>query len=437
MSNTVAAPQGAPVPPPHPKRNTTGKILYLIFKILLPLAVLIGGGLFAQHLLETGPQAKPRPKKKNATVVKTIPVRFGTHSTFIDAMGVVKASQSIALRPQVSGKVVAISDLLLPGGKFEKGDRLLQLDPSDYQLLVRQQKSAVAKAKSNLELEEGNQIVARRELALLGEQVSKDEEKLMLRKPQLKNLQIALEIAEAQYEQAQLQLDRTNIMAPFNGIVQSRDINIGTWVSSSTPIGTLIGSDSYWVEASVPEGDLKWITFPQLPDQKGSKVKINNPTAWDEKSFRVGRVIQLLPSLESQGRMARLLIEVEDPLSIQEKNREKPKILVGSFVRVSIEGKVVEKALELSREYLRDGKNLWIYTEKDRLGIREVSVTFKNRENVLITDGVHQGEKLIISSLAAPVEGMKLRQSGDKPKNKQLREDSNNLKNKQGQKNNG
>ena len=390
---------------------TARNVLYVFFRLLLPLVVIVAGILITQHLLETGPQAKPMPKMKNATVVNTLPVTFGIYKTSVDAMGIVTAAQLVALRPQVSGNVMSISENLLPGGKFEKGDNLLQLDQRDYALSVRQQESAVAQAKSDLDLEEGNQIVARRELALLGEQVSEVEEKLMLRQPQLNNLQIALEIAEAKYEQAKLNLDRTEVRAPFNGIVQTQDVNIGTWVSTSTSVATLIGSDKYWVEVSVPEDQLKWISFPQGEEQRGSTVKILNPAAWEEGSFRQGRVIQLMPALESQGRMARLLIEVSDPLALEHENQGKPQLLVGSFVRVVIDGQTIPEVLDLSREYLRDGKNLWVLGDDGTLDVREVSVIFKNRENVLINAGISEGENIIVSSIAAPVEGMKLSQA--------------------------
>ncbi len=393
--------------------STARKVIVIMFRILMPLLALIAAVLITLYLFETGPQARPLPKKKNATLVETIPARFGTYSTSVSAMGVVKAAQVTELKPQINGQVISISETLLPGGRFEKGDTMLELDPRDYQLSERQQASAVAQAKNNLELENGNQLVARRELDLLGEQVTETEKNLMLRQPQLHNLQTALEIAEAQLEQAQLNLARTAIQAPFNGIVQSRDVNIGTWVSSSTSLATLIGTDRYWVEVSVPEEQLQWITFPQSPDQDGSSVKIFNPTAWSDMSFREGRVIQLLPALETQGRMARLLIEVEDPMAIEAGNHDKPPLLIDSFVRVAIEGKSVSSSIKLSREFLRDGKNVWVFEQDGTLAIKEVSIAFKNQHNALITAGISQGEKLIVSGLSTPVTGMLLRQSVD------------------------
>ncbi len=274
-------------PTPTQGRNSTArKVVATFFSFLLPLVVLVAGGFITVHLLETAPQAKPLPKKKNATLVETIPAQSGIYPTSVSAMGVVKAAQVTDLKQQINGEVISISEHLLPGGRFAKDETMLQLDPRDYQLTARQRASAVAQAKNNLELEDGNQLVARRELDLLGEQVSEAEKSLILRQPQLNNLQTALEIAEAQFEQAQINLARTVIQAPFNGTVQSSEVNIGTWVSSSTTLVTLIGTDRYWVEVSVPEEQLQWITVPQGAGQQGSLVKIYNPTAWSENRSR-------------------------------------------------------------------------------------------------------------------------------------------------------
>ena len=377
----------------------------------MPMTVLIAGGLITVHLLGSGPQAKTMPKRKNVVLVETIPALFATSSTLIHAMGVVKPAQTIELKPQVSGEVTAISDQLIPGGKFTKGNTLLQINPKDYQLLLRQQASQVAQAKNNIELEKGNQLVAQRELDLLGEQVSDLEKGLMLRQPQLKNLENDLEVAQAKYEQAQLNLERTQINAPFNGMIQSRDVNIGTWVSSSSSLATLVGTDSYWVEVSVPEDQLKWISIPNTDGKKGATVKIYNPSAWGEGDFRQGQVIQLLPSLESEGRMARLLIAVDDPMSLTPANVDKPQVLIDSFVRVAIEGVPVTHSFEISREFVRNGKELWVLKDDGTLDVRDVTIAFKNKETVLITAGINAKEELIVSSLSTPVPGMLLRRS--------------------------
>ncbi len=401
------------------KRSGGSGVFSFLFRFLLPLVALVIGGWITMQLLETGPQAKQLPKRKNATFVETKTFRAGTYPTTISAMGTVTAAQSINLRPQATGEVLEISESFVPGGRFSSEQILLQLDPSDYHLNVRQRASEVAQAQNDVELENGNQIVAQREFELLGEQVSEVEKKLMLRKPQLRTLETALDIARAKYEQAQLDLARTTLRAPFNGIVQSRGVNVGTRVSLGENLAALIGTDRYWVEVSVAEEQLQWITVPQKKSQEGSKVKIYNPTAWGNASYREGTVIQLLPGLETQGRMARLLIEVDDPLALEDINQGKPQLLVDSFVRVAIQGTTVSPAIALSREYLRNGENIWLFQKDGTLEIRQVSIAFKNKDKVLIAAGVEEETNLITSSIAAPVTGMLLKRApvSEKPGN--------------------
>lgn len=394
------------------QRNSgTERMIVSLGRIFLPLLALVLGVGITMHLLKTGPQAKQLPKKKNATLVETRLVQVGIYSTSVSAMGVVQAAQSIELKPQTSGEVIAVSEQFLPGGRFVFNQELVQLDKRDYQLSMRQQASQVARAKSDLELESGNQLVAKREFDLLGENVSAMEKKLMLREPQLQSLEIALEIAEAKYEQVYLDFERTTIRAPFNGIVQSREVNVGSNVSVGENLATLIGTDCYWVEVSVAEEQLQWIVVPGEKVQKGAQVRIYNPTAWGEMRYRKGNVVQMLPGLETQGRMVRLLIEIVDPLAIGENNQGEPKLFVDSFVRVVIEGKAVSPAIELSREYLRDGTNVWVFLEDGTLDIREVTIAFKNKDNVLVTAGILEKEELIISNLSTPIAGMLLKKT--------------------------
>lgn len=348
--------------------------------------------------------------------MQTLQGTFHDHATVISAMGTVKPSQEIEFNPQVSGPVISLGANMQPGGHFTRGETLLQLDPQDYELALRQQKNGVVQAQNNLEIEQGNQIVAARELELLGEQVTAAEKRLMLRGPQLQTLENELEIAQAKLDQARLDLERTTLKAPFNGIVQTRDVNIGSWVSTATPVATLVGTDSFWVEVSIPEEQLKWVHVPREESEVGSTVRIYNPSSWGSDTYRKGQVVQLLPTLEIQGRMARLLIEVEDPMSLREANENQPKVLIGSFVRVSIEGKVVENAMKLTRDHLHNGNTVWVYEADGTLGIREVDIIFRDQDTVFIKGAISEKDELVVSSLTTPIAGMKLAKMGEQQK---------------------
>jgi len=380
-----------------------------VIRILLPMAVLAAGAAVALWLMETGPQAKPRPKARNATLVAVRGVLYGPQKALISGMGTVVAARSVDLKPQVSGEIIKMNGNLVPGGHFQKGTILLKIDPTDYRLAVRHLTTDVKKAESDLQLEQGNQLVAQKEYKLLGETVSDAEKALMLRRPQLKNLAATLEAAKAKLEQARVDLGRTRIKAPFNAVVHSSGVNIGTRANDGTVLATLVGTDAYWVEVSVPVRQLCWIRIPQSEGDRGARVRVYAPAAWGDGVYREGRVIRLEADLEEQGRMARLLVQVEDPLSLRPDNGgKKPPMLIGAYVRVEIEGQTVPSAAAIEREFIRNGNTVWVMDPQGNLAIRSVKIALRGADKILVTHGIAPGERLITSDLTGPVEGMPL-----------------------------
>ena len=391
--------------PSTPGKETKANLL----RLLLPVIVIIISASVAVWMMQSGPKAKPRAKTRNAVLVDVRPIELGPHTTTVSIMGTVKPQHEVALKPRVSGEIIKVGDNLIPGGRFNKGEELLVIDPSDYQLVVRQLASEVARVESDMQVELGRQRVAQKEFELLGESVSEVEKTLMLREPQLENNRALLEGTRARLEQAQLDLKRTSVRSPFNAVVMSREVNLGTRVSPSTTLATLVGSDSYWVEAPIPAGQLQWISISQEDSDSGSPVRIYDSVAWGPNRSRSGRLVGLTAMVEENGRMATLLAEIADPLSLQPTSSEQPKLLLGSYVRVEIEGKLLSKAAAIERDLIHNGEQLWIMDEEGRLDIRTVEIAFRGQDQVLVTGGVNHGEKLITTNLPSPVQGMTLR----------------------------
>lgn len=393
---------------PHPEPSGQYRRADLL-RLLLPIIVVAGSVAVAFWLMQSGPKAKPLPKVRNAVMVDVRPIEFGPQMTTISVMGTVKPQREVALKPQVSGEIIKISDNLIPGGRFGKDEPLLTIDPKDYQLTVKQLASEVAMVAADLQMELGRQRVARKEYDLLGEIVSVEEQALMLRVPQLESVRAALEGTRARLEQAQLNLKRTTVKAPFNAVVMSREINLGTRVSPTTTLTTLVGSDTYWIEAPIPTSQLKWISTGQSDSETGSPVRIYDTAAWGPDRYRTGQVIGLTAMVEEHGRMAKLLVEVPDPLARQAASGEQLKLLLGSYVRVEIEGKGLPQAAAIERNQIRDGDQAWIMDDQGHLDIRTVQIAFRGQEHVLVTGGVRAGERLITSNLPLQVQGMTLR----------------------------
>ena len=381
----------------------------IFFHIFLPVGVLVAAAVVAFWLLETQPQARPRPRTRNSSLVVVKPVEYSPQQTVISGMGTVAAARTVELKPQVTGKIIELNPNLVPGGYVHKDEPLLSIDPTDYRLSLRERATDVAKAEADLQIEEGNQLIAQKEYKLLGETVSEQEKALILRTPQLENLRATLEAARATRDQARVDLARTGIKAPFNAVVQSREVDLGTRAGESTVLTTLVGTDVYWVQVSVPVSQLRWVRIPQSEKEKGALVRIYDEAAWGEGVFRQGRVIRLESGLEEQGRMARLLVRVEDPLGLQAEDAGTPRMLLNAYVRVEIEGKSVPSAVGIKREYIRDGNSVWVMDADGNLAIRPVQIAFRGADQLIITGGITPGEKMVISDLATPVAGMPLK----------------------------
>ncbi len=391
------------------------RIISFFLHGLLPVIALACGIIITIYLIKTSPEAKPRKRPPTATLVEVQSVTHETQQTVITGMGEVIPAREIDLKPRVSGAVTEISREFIPGGYFQEGDTILKIDQADYRLVVRQLESEAAKAESDLLLEMGNQYIAEKEFAILNESVSKVEQALILRKPQLAKLKASKDFADAKLDQAKLNLDRTTVTAPFNGVIDSRDVDTGARVNESTILAHLVGTDVFWLQLSLPVEQLQWVNIPSSRDEVGSEVRIYSQGRYNQEIFRIGHVVRLAASLEKQGRMAQILVEVEDPLSLKAANKGKPQLLLGSYVQAQIDGKSIPSAISINRAFVHDGKYVWLMDKDGLLDIHEVSILFRNRDQLIIENSIKEGERIVTSSLPSPIEGIPLRLKDDKP----------------------
>lgn len=378
-------------------------------KILLSVLVVAGAVLIYRYQIRTSPRLSRKKPPPQAKLVQVIPLQQDDCTTKIIADGVVIPAQQVDLRPQVTGQVVNIADDVVPGGIVRAGQKLIEIDHRDYEILVRQRKSDVAKALRDLKVEEGNQAIAKQEYELLGEVISEEDRELVLREPQLASTKAAQESAEAALERAQLDLARCDILAPFNAVVQEKHVDFGATVSTNSNLVTLIGTDEAWVEVKVWISQLKWLTIPRTNGDSGSRVTIYNTLAWGTDRFRTGRVLCLIGELETQGRLARLLVSVDDPFCLKPQNRDLPQLLMGSYISAEIEGRTLKSVFPIKRSHLRDGDTVWVMNDTNQLEIKQVEIVFRDSEQVYVTKGLNGNEKLVATDIAAPVNGMPLR----------------------------
>jgi len=384
-----------------------------LLQLLLVLVVLGAGAFLALKLISM--KTKPERKQPDIrpTLVEVINARRGNREVVLTAMGTVLPARRVVLKPEVAGRIISHSANLLPGGRLRQGEMAVQIDPRDYELSVEGEKAKVEKAEYELRVEQGRQVVAQEEWRLLEQDVTntKAGKDLALRVPHLRNAQAAVAGAKSALEAANLQLARTRIEAPFNAIVQEEAVEVGEVATPQTSLATLIGADQFWVRASVPVDDLRVIEIPAAGDGQGSRCTVI--TGNTQGISRPGRVIQLLGDVDPVGRMARILVAVDDPLGL--KGDSSAPLLVGAYVRVEIQGKSMEDVCPVPRKALREGNSIWVMNEQDELEVRSVEIVWREQDVVLVRSGIEAGERIVTSQLATPVPGMKLRLPGTLP----------------------
>lgn len=378
-----------------------------IVRIVLSIVIIIAGIAGARYLIHTKPKVNRRPPEKMAPLVKTAALQTETYTFGIPAMGTVMPAREITLEVPVSGEVVYLHPEFTEGGMLVQGMKILELDPEDYEVILQQKRKALAEAEYTYKLEQGHQDVARREWSLLyGDQpISEEESDLALRKPHLEKVQIEIETARAELQQAKINLNKTSVEAPFNAIVLKKYVDFGSQVSQQEKLADLVGIDAYWVQVSLPVDSLKWIQIPNGKQKTGSEVEV----LYRGNFLKSGRVIRLLPDLSAEGRMARLLIEVKDPLELQAKEQKQPMLLLGEYVRVSITGEELHNVFRIPRSALHNDREVWIVNKENKLEIRPVKTIWRDEDTVVLRNGFKEGEVLVTSNIAGPVPGMDLR----------------------------
>jgi len=376
-------------------------------KITLPILIIVVALAAALYIGSTAPKARRTPPVREAPLVEVLQARHTSQRVTVPAMGSIIPAREVTLKSQVAGDIVKINPRFEEGGHLKEGEQILKIDDQDYRLAVAEQHSAVVSAEYALKLEMGRQDVAKREWELLGGSPQKaPDSELALRKPHLEKAQADLAAARAAMKRAELDLARTIVRAPFNCIVRTKKVDLGSHVSSQDQIAELVGTDEYRVRASVPVDRLRWISIPRGGNDGGSKARIvyGNGSGYERR----GTVIKLLGDLEEEGRMARILITVTDPLNLTSPESNRPPLLIGEYVRVEIEGPELEGVVALPRTALRDGRNIWIADGNDSLDIRRMDIVWRGEETVLVRNSLADGERIIITDLSTPIQGMKV-----------------------------
>lgn len=384
--------------------------LKLALKILLPVLVLALGAFGSWWLMENQPEAQSRPAPMVLPLVRVTEVQPETLRIDVETQGNVAPRTEISLVPQVSGKVIDVSPSLRSGGFFAEGDALVKIEPRDFELRVVQRKAAVAQAKLRLELEQAEADSALR--AWRREHGDEPADPLVLREPQLAEARAALASAEAALEQAELDLERTTLVAPFPGRVRSATVDVGQQVMAGAPVARIYSIDVAEVRLPIPDDAVEYLDLPlhysdkQRPS-RGPEVLLEAEFAGRVHRW-TGVVDRVEGEIDSKTRQLTLVARVQDPYAAGE-DPDRPPLAAGMFVEATVRGRTYHEVFSLPRSALRPGDEVLMVDGENRLRFEPVDVLRRGAETVLIASGLQAGQRVCLTNLEAPTDGMLVR----------------------------
>ena len=356
---------------------------------------------------------KPAPVKAEApdtaVAVKTVILHRAQAVLSIESQGTVAARTRTALISEVSGRVLKVSRNFVVGGTFNKGDLLLELDPTDYEVALEQANANLISMNAQLTFEQARAVQAEKEWGMTG-RPTEEAPLLALRKPYLEEARANVLQAEAEVKQAKLKLSRASIRAPYTGMVAAKAVDIGQYVAVGAPLGETFAIDFAEVRLPLTKRDLSMMNSFSSAD-KSSHLEVilrgsidGNIKQWQAKLVRSEGVIS------EQNRAFYVVAQIDDPYLRLESDSQVARfpLFMGTFVTAIIGGKTIDNAFAIPRHALLEGSKVALVDAEQRLRFQTVEPIFGDDQFYYVSSGLENGDQLIISAMGVPIEGMKV-----------------------------
>jgi len=362
--------------------------------IILVLSIVMTG-----FLIKNKSVAVAEEKEVDIPYVKTMMILPRTVKATISSQGIVQPESELNLLSELNSRVEWLSGKMEAGSSFRKGDTLIILDKRDYELALITAESQVLNAKVNLEREQAESDLAKKEWKRVGAGSGTD---LALRKPQMAQAKATYAAGKASLEQAKRNLSRTIFIAPFNGRVRNSRIELGTTVFPGTLLGNIYATNAYEIRLPIADQDVSFsgleFNGQKIVESKRLDVLIiQGENQWSAK------VVRTEAEIDPITRMMAVVAKIDN---IDDKMFTTP-LAVGQFVQAKIFGVEIKNISVIPRSLVRN-ESAWVVDKRMTMQNRSVEVIRNEDEFALIGEGFESGDKLLISRVSSLVNGLKV-----------------------------
>jgi len=373
----------------------------LLLRAMLPVAILAGGFFGFRQLSIEPPTVTIPPAPPVAIRTQVMQLTRTSYPVRLISQGILQAHNQVSLTPQVSGKIVQLGRMFEVGSFFSKGDLLLEIEAADYLTALKIAEARLKGCEANVDL--ATKTLNRSNIVSLQNAITASE---------IDELNATLEIriserdsAKAERDKAARDLDRTKILAPFDGRVLSRSVGVGDTVSNSSSLGVLIATDFAEVRLPLSSKDLKFVKLPEHLTDPPVEVEIRDalePLA----AVRKAQIIRTEGALNQDSLELFVIARIDDPFGL--KSKQEP-LRIGQPVVASIVGQTLDDVFAIPRYAVRQLDQIILITDELTIKSKRIAPVWSDEKHLIIKDEeIANPSKLSITQLVYTPEGAKV-----------------------------
>ncbi len=375
-----------------------------MIKKLKPLFILLAAFAISYLLWLLG-QVQPDPVEE--APAPDVIVEILTPENFqvqINSTGTTTPLTQTVLTAEVGGEVIYRSKKFSEGSSVIEGEILAKIDDTDLQLQYKNALLQLANAEVQYSLQLAEAEVAKEAWEKIGDGVASD---LTLKKPQIKQAEALLEVANAQVSSAEKKLNKTEIVAPYAGRIQNVNIDLGTTIIPGQPVGAIYTSSEIEVTLAVKDNDLQFLSIPmdgrKLDPSEQALVKIKSFYKGKNQTW-VGRLERVDGVIDPITRMINLIAVFKNDFI----ETDKPNLPIGLFVEAQIDGIILNDVFSIPVNSISENNEVYIVNKDNELVSRQLSILKKYSDFVIVKNGLKAGERIVTSKLSTASNGIKV-----------------------------
>ena len=386
-----------------------------VFKALLPLVILAVVGAGAALLLLNPPEADRIPPPDTRLMVEVLPLAGRDFEIMLESYGTVAPRTRSSLTSEVSGQIRWIAAEFRDGGAFEEGDVLVRIDARVYEANVRIAEATLMEANQRLAEERARALQAELDWEKLGEVGEAPD--LVLRRPQLLAAEARLGSAEASRAKALLDLERTEIKAPFDGRVLAKRVDVGQVVAPNQQLAEVYATDYVEIRLPLKNRDLEFIDLPRVTGSESAlqhqlraviSSELGGDFSWE------GRIVRTEAAIDETARQLHVIAQIDAPFTQQ---GERPPLRIGQYVTARIQGRRLERELIVPTAAIYQQSYAYV-VEGEVLQRKQVSIGWQDDSQAFIEQGLEEGEQLVITPLGQIASGTPVRVVDEAPRSR-------------------